>query len=194
MRHVLATIIAAIGIAMCALAPAYADTASTGEFRTAQTGEGEYAVIMRGDRSMDRREVAEQAMLHAAEVTLQQGFEWFMVTSNLTQRIDLQTAASLTELDNAGVNVRDAGAGQGAGADASGSGGGGNSATAGVDPGAVGVGTSVDPRLLERRRPRMAYQTILMIKVGRGHEVQVEDPAHVGEIFDAASIRSQLNN
>ncbi|MEJ0059937.1 MAG: hypothetical protein WDM79_10350 [Terricaulis sp.] len=178
-------------MALFAVAPA---AAAEGESYTAQTGEGQYAVIYRGDRSMSRRDVANNAILKAAELTLESGNEIFVVNQTTTSRIDLSTVAALNELDRSGGSARDTGAGAGSGASGTSSGGGGvGAATAGVDPGAVGVGTGVDPRLLERRRTRMAYQTVLMIRVGRrGQELQVEDPNAQLEIFDAASVATSL--
>jgi hypothetical protein len=184
-------------MALFAGAPAMAaGDAAHGESYTAQTGEGQYAVIYRGDRSMSRRDVAQNAMLRAAELTLETGNEVFLVNQTSTSRIDLSTVEALSELDRPAGAARDAGAGAGSGAGgtsgSSGSGGVG-AATAGVDPGAVGVGTGVDPRLLERRRTRMAYQTILMIRVGRrGQELQVEDPNAQLEIFDAAAVAASM--
>lgn len=192
MRQFMTMVVAAIGIALCAAAPAAADD---GEVFTAQTGEGQYAVIFRGDRSMNRREVAQKAIESAARLTLDSGNEWFMVTQTQSARIDLNTAGTLSELGRTGASARDTGAGAGSGAGASGGGGGGvGAATSGVDPGAVGVGTGFDPRLVERSRPRFAYQTTLLIQVGRrGQEVHVENPTEEQQIFDAASIVAEAN-
>lgn len=164
--------------------------APRGEMFAGQTEDGNYVVIVRGDRRMDRREVASSALLRAAEVTLEADKQWFIVTSSSTQRIDLNSAPSFSDLAGAENTPGDAfSTGTSEAAQA-----GGHGATAGVDPGAVGVGTSADPRLLERRPRRMAYQTIMVIRAGSGRTVEVERPDEELQIFDAAAIAAQLSN
>lgn len=194
MRVLKAILVAAAAAATFGVAaPAIAQPSNSGEVYTAQTGEGQYAVIYRGDRRMNRREVAEAAMLRAAQLTLEQGAQWFMVTSTSSQRLDLSTAAPLNP-NTQGDLTTTAGGGVGGG---EGAGNAGNAATAGVDPGAVGVGTGVDSSVLaaasNNRRPRMAYQTILMIRTGSGREVAVDDPNADVEIFDAASVVASMS-
>jgi hypothetical protein len=171
--------------------PAMAQTQSPrGEYFTGPSGPNQYAVVFRGDTRMDRRSVAERAMLRAAELTLEKGDQWFVVTSSATQRVDLRTATPLAELDRqtGAINDTSIGAG-GSGAGPTDSG---HAATFGVDPGAVGLGTQVDPRLLERRRPRAAYQTVLIIRTGRGRELQVDDASRPVDVYDAAAIAQSL--
>jgi hypothetical protein len=161
-----------------------------GEMFAGQTDNGDYVVIVRGDRRMDRREVVSSAMLRAAELTLEANKQWFIVTSATTRRIDLNSAPSFDDLTADGRAATDAlSTGLSEGAQS-----GGHGATAGADPGAVGVGTDADPRLLERRPPRMVYQTIMVVRAGSGNSVAVENPEEELNIFDAASIRQQLSS
>jgi len=161
-----------------------------GEMFASQTEDGDYVVIVRGDRRMDRREVAASALLRAAEVTLEAEQQWFIVTAATTQRIDLNGAQSLADLGAAGRPAADAfSTGTSEGAQ-----GGGHGATAGADPGAVGVGTDADPRLLEQRPSRLVYQTIMVIRPGSGRSVAVERPEEELNIFDAAAIAAQLSS
>lgn len=164
--------------------------ASRGEMFAAQTENGDYVVIVRGDRRMDRREVASSAMLRAAEVTLEADKQWFIVSSTSTQRIDVNSAPPFSDL--AGTDDRPSDALSTGTSEATRAGG--HGSTAGVDPGAVGVGTGADPRLLERRPPRMVYQTIMVIRAGSGRSVEVERPEEELEIFDAAAIVAQLSS
>jgi hypothetical protein len=116
--------------------------------------------------------------------------QWFIVSSVSTQRIDLNTAPPFSDLTRAERAPNDAlstGTAEGARA-------GGHAATAGADPGAVGVGTNADARLLERRPPRMVYQTIMVVRPGSGRSVEVERPEEELQIFDAAAIVAQLSS
>jgi hypothetical protein len=184
------TAAAFLGAAPLAMAQEGRTAMARGEAYAGVRGEHQYTVVFRGDERMDRKSVAERAMLRAAELTLEKGDAWFMVTNAATQRVDLRSVGSLAEIDRRADAVNDTSAGAGGGA--AGATGAGHAATVGIDPGAVGLGTQVDPRLLERRRPRLAYQTTLLIQTGRGSEVTVPDPAHPPEIYDAAAIAASL--
>jgi hypothetical protein len=159
-----------------------------GEMFASQTEDGDYIVIVRGDRRMDRREVVSSAMLRAAELTLEANKQWFIVTSATTRRISLSGAPSIAELGAAGRPAADAFST----APSEGAQSGGHGATAGADPGAVGVGTEADPRLLERRPSRLVYQTVMVVRAGSGNTVAVENPEAELNIFDAASIAAEL--
>jgi hypothetical protein len=155
-----------------------------------QISEDQFAITFRGNVRMNRRSVAERAMLRAAEAALEKGYEWFFVTETLTQRVNLANVEPLANLDRTPGSVNDTS--RGAGFDGAGARGGGHDVTSGVDPGAVGVGTNADPRLLEQSRSRLAYQTVLLIRAGRGRQVAVENASSPPEIFDAASVAQSL--
>lgn len=157
---------------------------------SAQTGENQYIVIARGERATERREVATEAMRRAAQLAIETGNQWFIVSTATTRRIDLNTAGELSALTQGTNNIE--GAPDINVSEASQSGG--HGATAGSDPGAVGVGTNVDPRVLERRPARMAYQTTLLIQVGSGNSATVENAGADLQIFDAAAISEQLGS
>lgn len=186
MKRAIAAIFAGSLLALSGLA--FADPPARGQSHVAQTAESEYAVIVRGERGMQRRDVAAAAMLRAAQFTLESGHQWFIVSSATTTRINLATAPRMAALAGETGRAQDAVPRSSTET----SQGGGHGATAGADPGAVGVGTGVDSRLLEQRPPRMVYQTILLIRVGEGSEVAVENPEADLQIFDAASIAAQL--
>jgi hypothetical protein len=179
-------------VMVLALAGSNAASAQTprGEMFAAQTQDGDYVIIVRGDRRMDQRQVASSALLRAAELTLEADKQWFIVTTATTRRINLNGAPSLADLGATERQGRDAFSTAPSEAAQNG----GNSATAGADPGAVGVGTSADPRLLEQRPPRLVYQTIMVIRAGSGRSVAVENPGAELNIFDAAAIAAQLSS
>ena len=175
-----------------AFAGANAASAQTprGEMFATQTADGDYVIVVRGDRRMDQRQVVSSALLRAAELTLEANKQWFIVSAATTRRINLNGAPSLSDLAAAEDHAADAlSTGPSEGAQN-----GGNSATAGADPGAVGVGTNADPRLLERRPPRLVYQTIMVVRAGSGGSVAVENPEAQLNIFDAAAIAAQLSS
>lgn len=189
MKLIATALLSVIFLTLSGATPAFAQ-ASRGEMFAGQAEDGGYVVIVRGERGMDRREVASSALLKAAEVTLAAQREWFIVSSSSTQRINLNSAPPFSDLAGTANRPSDAvSTGTSEAAQA-----GGHGATAGADPGAVGVGTSADPRLLERRPPRMVYQTIMVIRAGSGRSVEVERPEEELEIFDAAAIVAQLSN
>lgn len=183
MKHLIASL--AVGGFLALAGAAAADPPET---FSASTGENQYIVIARGDRSAERREVASEAMRVAARLALESGNQWFIVSTATTRRVDLNAVGELSALTQGGtasnatpdINVSEVAQS------------GGHGATAGADPGAVGVGTNADPRVLERRPARLAYQTTLLIQVGRGNSVQVEDASGDLQIFDAAAISEQL--
>jgi hypothetical protein len=189
MKPVVTALFCALFLTFVGSNAASAQTPPRGEMFAGQTDNGDFVVIVRGDRRMDRREVVSSAMLRAAELTLEANKQWFIVTSATTRRIDLNGAPSLADLgatDRPETDALSTGPSEGAQS-------GGNAATAGADPGAVGVGTDADPRLLERRPPRLVYQTIMIVRAGSGNTVAVENPEAELNIFDAASIQSQLS-
>lgn len=183
MKHLVAML--AVSGFLALAAPAAADPP---ELFTAETGQNQYIVIARGDRQSERRDVATAAMRRAAQLALETGNQWFIVSTATTRRVDLNSVGALSALTEGAtstdaapdINVSEA------------SQSGGHGATAGSDPGAVGVGTHVDPRVLERRPARLAYQTTLLIQVGSGNAVTVDNAGADMQIFDAAAISEQL--
>jgi hypothetical protein len=184
MKFNMTAVLASIGLAMCAATSALAEPAADGrgEYITSQVGENQYAVVFRGAPRMSRRSVAEAALRQAAQTTVDQGQEWFFVRTTMSERINAEEVGSLEDLNRsegtAGNNVGDQIGGGNAG----------NAATAGVDPGAVGVGTQAPSGLIERRPPRRVYQTVLVIQMGSGDEVTITGMSEAPEIFDAAAI------
>lgn len=189
MKPFVAALLSVLLFAFAGSNAASAQAPPRGEMFAGQTEDGDYVVVVRGDRGMSRREVAASAMLRAAELTLEADKQWFIVNSTTTRRIDLNSAPPLTDLAATDRQENDALST----ATSEGAQNGGNAATAGADPGAVGVGTNADARLLERRPPRLVYQTIMLFRPGSGRSVAVERPEEQQNIFDAAAIAAQLS-
>ena len=63
---------------------AYAKAEETGEegFSHAKLSEGKYRVIFNGNRHTNKQIVRDFALLHAADLTMQQGYDWFIVTDS----------------------------------------------------------------------------------------------------------------
>ena len=173
-------------LALATAAPAAA------EYRAVRGGSGyaervigpdQLEVSYRGDKE-NQRTVTQYAMRRAAEVTLANGFEWFMLTRIDARQVD-RNADTLNRAD-APPNDRSSGAYGGGNGQADPV----RAATNGASVDSQG-GAPIDPGLLARRSRRPAYETVLTIQMGRGRQVAVEDPLQPMEIFDAASVAKQ---
>ena len=145
---------------------------------------GDQAVVTyRGDKE-NKTTVARWAMRRAAELTLANGFEWFLVSDVQSREIERGTD-TLNRADTS-VNDRSAGASSSAVGQADPI----RAATNGASVDNQG-GSPVNPGLVERRRRRPGYETTLTIRMGRGRQVAVENPQQPQEIFDAAAVAKQ---
>lgn len=163
---------------------------SVGYF-SAPVDNGRQAVVYTGAKGMKPAQVAEYALLRAAEVTLASGNQWFAVLHSTNQqvrvgdinRIDGRTGAVLT--------------GEAATA---GSGGDRSTAAPGVtDPSVPGGpstggfgGGDVPYQVIERWTPPTVHQTTLLIQMGSGQEANFPDLDAVPDIYSAQEIVDQI--
>ena len=160
-------------------------------YYNAQVDDGRQAVVYTGAKGMKSAQVAEYALLRAAELTLASGNEWFAVLHSTNQqvrvgdvnRIDGRTGAVLT--------------GESATA---GSGGDRSTAAPGVtDPSVPGGPTTggfgggdVPYQVIERWTPPTVNQTTLLIQMGSGQEASFPDLEAVPDIYSAQEMVDQI--
>ncbi len=89
MKQILAPIAACLALAACATAAptVYAPQAGprASGFSDMRIEADRYRVTYRGGNGAGINQVADYALLRAAEITVAQGYEWFMITDQFTQ-------------------------------------------------------------------------------------------------------------
>ena len=194
-QHLLFATAAAL-LAACASTPAptyqaAADLNSSG-YLTAPRDDGRHTVAYTGARGMSRAQVAEFAMLRAAEFTLESGQEWFAVIETTTQNVQLLEQDELQDRSGGGfVGGESAGTG---------SGGAGSTPTPGASdamtrggPSTGGFGGGDVPyQVLERWTPPTVPQAVLVIQMGKGDEASFPGLAKAPEIFGAQTLADEI--
>lgn len=161
---------------------------------TAPAENGRFLVSYTGTRGMTREQVAQYALLRAAEFTAESGKEWFAVITTKTQSVtpappkdDLKNRSGGGFLGGPGGSSTSAG-GTGAPAtrgtaDAQTGGG----ATAG------GFGGGAPPtQVLERWTPPKVLQTAIVIQMGSGEKAEFPGLTKAPEIFPAKSTADDI--
>jgi hypothetical protein len=161
---------------------------------TAPTENGRYLVSYTGTKGMTREQVAEFALLRAAEFTAESGKEWFAVITTKTQLVtpvppkeDLKNRSGGGFIGGPGGSSTGA-AGTGAPAtrgtaDAQTGGG----ATAG------GFGGGAPPtQVLERWTPPKVPQTAIVIQMGSGEQASFAGLDKAPEIFSAKTTADEI--
>lgn len=100
MRIVLAMIAAVMLLSACAGSHVYRPAASEGEIGYTETRLTEKLrrVTFRGQRSTSAAEVRDYALLRAAEVTLQNGYDWFEILSSDSETLERERLSAATEV------------------------------------------------------------------------------------------------
>ncbi|MBO9624392.1 MAG: hypothetical protein J7500_16920 [Sphingomonas sp.] len=154
---------------------------------------GRHAVSYTGSKEMSAAQVAEFAMLRAAEITIAAGQEWFAVLSTVSRKVQ---AGDINNIEGRSGSVLSTGSiGTGAGGGASKAG-----AAPGVSDGSVPTGPStggfgggdVPYQVLERWAPPPVYQTMLVIQMGSGKHVAFEGLEKTPEIYSAQAVMDQI--
>lgn len=194
------TVIAAGAIALtgCATAPvptyeAAADFGAPGYLTTPAEG-GRYTVVYTGAKSMSRAQVAEYALLRAAEFTVESGQEWFAVIDTKSQSVQLARGDSDLQSRTGGFvgGGESAGTGTG-GAGATPSPGGVSDAATRGGPSTGGFGGGDVPyQVLERWTPPKVHQTVIVIQMGKGAKADFEGLDRTPEIFAARSVAAEI--
>lgn len=165
--------------------PAYQAAGAPGGpgYSMAAADNGRYTIVYTGDKSMSREQVAQFALLRAAEFTIESGHEWFAVLSSTTQTLQ---AAPSTDLQARGGHFLGTGAQQGGDtgiADARGA----------VDNSSAPFGgTPVPNAVLERWKPAGVFQTVLIIQMGSGDKAAFEGLVKSPQIFSARDVSAEI--
>jgi hypothetical protein len=149
------------------------------------------AVTYTGKKGMTEAQVAEFALLRAAEVTLASGQQWFAVLHSDSRdaqvgdinRIDGRSGAILTgESTTAGSGGDRTGAGPGVED---------SPVPGGPTTGGFGGG-DVPYQVLERWRPPSVKQTTLIVQMGSGNQASFEGLESTPEIYSAQEVAAQI--
>jgi hypothetical protein len=160
---------------------------------TAPAESGRYTVAYTGARGMSRAQVAEYALLRAAEFTVESGHEWFAIIDSTTQSVQLTREGDLQARSGGGFMTGES-AGTGAG------GAGASPSPSGVsDPGTRGGpstggfgGGDVPYQVLERWTPPTVAQTVILIQMGSGDEARFPGLSEAPEILPAKSTAEEI--
>jgi hypothetical protein len=197
-RHMIAAAVAAV-LWGCASAPppavyeAATDVNSPG-FLTAPSDNGRFVVSYTGSKGMSREQVAQYALLRAAEFTAESGKEWFAVINTKTQSVAL--VPSKDDLKNRSGGGFLGGAG-GSSTGAGGTGGTASRGTADAQTGggatAGGFGGGAPPtQVLERWQPPKVMQTVIVIQMGSGEKAEFAGVEKAPEIFPAKATADDI--
>jgi hypothetical protein len=158
---------------------------------SAPVDEGRVAVTYTGKKGMSEAQVAEYALLRAAELTLASGQQWFAVLYSDSRdtrvgdinRIDGRTGAILTgESTTAGSGGDRTGAGPGVED---------SPVPGGPTTGGFGGG-DVPYQVLERWTPPTVKQTTLIVQMGSGNQASFEGLESVPQIYSAQEVATQI--
>ena len=170
------------------VAPVYeaATDINSAGWLTAPAENGRYYVAYTGTKGMTREQVAEFALLRAAEFTAESGLEWFAVTETKTQKVALVAKDDLKSRSGSIIG--------GPGGASTGSGGGWRQRITARHLGCIDRGRRQHRRLrrrssahqvTERWVPPMVLQTVIVIQMGKGDEASFPGLKKAPEIFSA---------
>ena len=177
------------------VAPVYeaaTDITSAG-WLTAPAENGRYYVAYTGTKGMTRAQVAEFALLRAAEFTAESGLEWFAVTETKTQKVALVVKDDLKSRSGSiigGPGGASTGSGA-AGASASPRGTSDASTAGGASTGGFGGGAP-PTQVTERWVPPMVLQTVIVIQMGKGEEASFPGLKKAPQIFSAKTTAEEI--
>lgn len=177
-------------------APVYeaATEVNSSGYLTGPVENGRFVVSYTGTRGMSREQVAQFALLRAAEYTAESGKEWFAVITTKTQSVTLvETKEDLKNRSNGGFIGGPGGSSTGAG----GSGAPATRGTADAQTGggatAGGFGGGAPPtQVLERWTPPKVLQTAIVIQMGTGEKAEFPGLSKAPEIFSAKTTADDI--
>lgn len=187
---------AALSLSACTTTrPAYQATTGgqgTGYF-SERVGTDRYTVGYRGNKAMSAAQVAEYALLRAAELTVENGQQWFAVLHTDTREVDANTSTDLSARGGPVLSTGTTGAGAGGGARPGG-------ASPGVSDGYVPGGPTtggfgggdVPYQVLERWRQSAVQQTTVVIQMGSGKAASFDGLNKAPEIYAAAEVAEKI--
>jgi hypothetical protein len=155
--------------------------------------DGLVTVVYTGAKGMNKAQVAEFALLRAAELTRESGEEWFAVMETRTQDVELAKPGEELQSHTGGFisGGEAAGTGTGGGRAASPSGTADSSTRGGPSTGGFGGG-DVPYQVLERWTPPKVFQTALVIRMGKGDNASFPGVQKAPEIFGAEATEAEI--
>lgn len=187
---------ATVAVSACQTAmPSYQAASGPNDvgYFSAPADESRHTVTYTGAKGMTPAQVAEFALLRAAELTLASGQEWFAVLHSTSRQVQAGDLNRIQGRSGSVLTSEPATAGAGGGRDRS-------SAGAGVDDGAVPGGPStggfgggdVPYQVIERWTPPTVNQTAIIIHMGSGREASFDGLESAPEIFAAKPIADRI--
>lgn len=169
MKRLLVVAVSALALTACAAtSPSYqALDGRAGGYASQSIEANRYVVSYTGVKGMPREQVAQYAMLRAAEITQENGHEWFAVIGGTTRKVDLTKALSSAVGDY------------------------GHFLDTGFSFGGWGGGAP-PAQVLERWKADDVAQTIMIIQVGTGDDARFEGANATPEIFDAKATAEEI--
>jgi hypothetical protein len=191
---VLLSALATVATAKPPVAPVYeaaADINNAG-WLTAPAENGRYYVAYTGTKGMTREQVAEFALLRAAEFTAESGLEWFAVTETKTQKVALVAKDDLKSRSGSIIGGPGGASTGSAGSNAASPRGTSESSTAGGGS-TGGFGGGAPPTAVtERWVPPMVLQTVIVIQMGKGEEASFPGLKKAPQIFSAKTTAEEI--
>jgi hypothetical protein len=200
-RHMAAAAVAAV-LWGCASAPppapvyqAASEVNSPG-FITVPSDNGRFVVSYTGSKGMSREQVAQYALLRAAEFTAESGKEWFAVINTKTQSVTLVPGKEdLKNRSGGGFLGGPGGSGTGAGGTGAPASRGTADAQTGGGATAGGFGGGAPPtQVLERWTPPKVLQTAIVIQMGSGEKAEFAGLDKAPEIFSAKTTADDIRS
>jgi len=167
-------------------------------YLTAPSENGRFVVSYTGTRGMTREQVAQFALLRAAEFTAETGKEWFAVIDTRTQSVTpTPRKDDLKNRSGGGFLGGPGGSGTGAGGSGAPASKGTADAQTGGSATAGGFGGGAPPtQVLERWTPPKVLQTAIVIQMGSGEKAEFTGVTQTPQIFPAkttaADIRAKM--
>jgi hypothetical protein len=158
---------------------------------SAPVDNGRQAVSYTGEKGMKPAQVAEYALLRAAELTLASGQEWFAVLHSASEEVQVGDVNSIA--GRSGSILTGESTTAGSGGDRRGAGAGVDDAGVPGGPTTGGFGGGDVPyQVLERWIPPTVNRTTLVFQMGSGQEVSIPDLESAPEIYSAQEIATQI--
>jgi hypothetical protein len=192
---VFAALALVLSVSASARKPVYqaAEAPNRPGYMTAPTDDGRFTVAYTGAKGMSKAQVAEFALLRAAELTRESGQEWFAVMETQSKNVELAKPGDELQSRTGGTfgGGESAGTGTGGGRAAAPSGTSDSSTRGGPSTGGFGGG-DVPYQVLERWTPPQVYQTVLVIQMGKGDKASFPGAQKAPEIFGADATEAEL--
>lgn len=191
-----AIVLTALMLAACqTAAPSYrpATTAGGVGYFSAPTANGRHLVAYTGAKNVSAAQVAELALLRAAELTLETGGEWFAVIDTISEQVRIGDINDIRGRSGPVLTSQGATASPGGGSDspAPGSGVVDGSVPGGPSIGGFGGG-DVPYQVIERWRPQTVNRTRIVIQTGSGDRAAFSGLEAAPQIYSARATADEI--